>query len=105
MTLPTPLCEAGFWDKFQNVANLLSQPSYCVTLATIVFVLMLVAYKFWTRPALAALLLVGFCAFYFGSMANKDYRATVTKPDNVPITIMVLSVMVCLWVTFRRAAL
>ena len=38
MTLPTPLCEAGFWDKFQNDANLLTKPSYFFTLATIVFV-------------------------------------------------------------------
>jgi hypothetical protein len=95
----------GFWDSFQNFINWLTQPSYFITLATIVFVLMLVAYKFWTRPLVAAAIFGGFCLFYFGSMANHDYRATITKPDNVPITIMVLSVMVCIWVSFRRAAL
>ena len=106
MTLPFLLSTGtGFWDKFQDSVNILTGPSYFVTLATIVFVLMIVTYKFWTKPLVAFLLLLGFCAFYFGSMANKDYRATVTKPDNVPITIMVLSVMVCIWITFRRAAI
>jgi hypothetical protein len=95
----------GFWDSFQNFINWLTQPSYFITLATIVFVLMLVAYKFWTRPLVATAIIGGFCLFYFGSMANHDYRATITKPDNVPITIMVLSVMLCIWVSFRRAAL
>src|SRR5438552_9260143 len=104
MTMPFTLSAAGFWDSFQNTINWLTQPSYFVTLATIVFVLMIVAYKQWTRPAIAGLLLLAFCAFYFGSIANKDYRTTVTKPDNVPITIMVLSVMICIWLSFRRAA-
>src|SRR5437868_10501375 len=99
MTMPLTL-SAAFWDSFQDAVNWLTQPSYFVTLASIVFVLMIVAYKQWTRPGIAALLLLAFCAFYFGSTANKDYRATVTKPDNVPITIMVLSVMICIWLAF-----
>src|SRR5437764_496331 len=106
MTTPSLLSATpGFWDSFQNFINWLTQPSYFITLATIVFVLMLVAYKFWTRPLVATAIIGGFCLFYFGSMANHDYRATITKPDNVPITIMVLSVMLCIWVSFRRAAL
>src|SRR5436190_5815296 len=95
----------GFWDSFQHAVNRLTQPSLFVTLATIVVVLLIVAYKTWIKPAIAALLLFLFCAFYFGSMANKDYRTTVTKPDNVPITIMVISVMICIWIAFRRAAI
>ena len=38
-------------------------------------------------------------------MADPDFRSIVAKPDNVPITIMVISVMLCLWIAFRRAAL
>src|SRR5437588_9447606 len=106
MNMPSLLsATTGFWDSFQNAINWLTQPSYFITLATIVLVLMLVAYKFWTRPLIATALIGAFCLFYFGSMANRDYRATITKPDNVPITIMVLSVMACIWVSFRRAAL
>ena len=105
MTFSPLLSAAAFWDKFQETVNWLTGPSLFVTLATIVFLFMIVAYKFWTKPPVAFFLLLAFCAFYFGSMANKDYRATVTKPDNVPITIMVLSVMICIWISFRRAAL
>jgi hypothetical protein len=45
-----------------------------------------------------------FCLFYFGSIADPNFKSIVAKPDNVPITIMVLSVMLCLWFAFRRAA-
>src|SRR3954447_17461068 len=102
--ISTSILADGFWASFENAVNFLTQPSWFVSLATIVFLLMIVAYRFWTRPGVAVGLITLFCIFYFGSMANADYRKTVTKPDNVPITIMVLSVMACISVAFRRAA-
>ena len=43
MTLPFLLSAGtGFWDKFQDAINILTGPAYYVTLATIVFVLMIV---------------------------------------------------------------
>jgi hypothetical protein len=68
-------------------------------------VLMLVLYKVWTRPLIFWTLFILFCIGYFASMGDADFRSIVAKPDNVPITIMVLSVMLCLWISFRRAAL
>ena len=50
-------------------------------------------------------LFILFCVFYFGSIADPNFRSIVAKPDNVPITIMVISVMICIWLGFRRAAL
>src|SRR5918999_302909 len=54
-----------------------------------------------TQPTLFVLFLLG----YFGSMTDPDFRSIVAKPDNVPITIMVISVMLCIWIAFRRAAI
>src|SRR6266550_3804729 len=42
---------------------------------------------------------------YFGSMADPNYRSIVAKPDNVPISMMVISVFFCIWLGFRRAAI
>ena len=45
MTIPTTLsASTGFWDSFQHAVNWLTQPSYFVTLATIVVVLLIVAW-------------------------------------------------------------
>lgn len=94
-----------FWAVYRGLVNQLCRPEYFLTLSSIVFALMLVAYKFWTRPAVAGTLFLGFLLVYFGSLAEPNFRSIVVKPDNVPITIMVISVMVCLWLSFRRAAL
>src|SRR6476620_7752448 len=82
-----------------------TRPQYFISIAVLVFVLMFVLYKWWTKPPVAITLFVLFTLFYFGSNADPNFRAIVAKPDNVPITIMVFSVMVCLWLAFRRAAI
>jgi hypothetical protein len=63
-----------------------------------------VLYKWWTKPPVALGLFILFIIFYFGSIADTNFRSIVAKPDNVPITIMVVSVMICIWIAFRRAA-
>ena len=95
----------GFWAGFRAFVNAICRPAIFITLSSTVFVLMLVMYKRWTKPKIAGILFLLFLIFYFGSLAEPNYRAIIIKPDNVPITIMVISVMFFIWVSFRRAAL
>jgi hypothetical protein len=92
-------------ESVQHVVNALTKPYWFISLAIAGFVLMFVLYKWWTRPAVFAVIFGLFCVFYFGSISEPNYRSIVAKPDNVPITIMVISVMLCVWIAFRRAAL
>jgi len=94
-------------EWFKELVNRFSVPEISLPLFFLpLFVLLLVAYKVWTRPLFAGTLLVLFCVFYFGSMAiDENYRAIVMKPDNVPITMMLLGVGFCLWWGFRQAAI
>ena len=48
-----------------------------LTLVTVVFVLMFVLYKWWTRPAIAGTLFALFLLFYFGSMSDKNFRDSI----------------------------
>src|SRR6267378_4294637 len=95
----------GFWGGFRAFVNAICRPAIFITLSSTVFVLMLVMYKRWTKPKIAGILFLLFLIFYFGSLAEPNYRLIIIKPDNVPITIMVISVMFFIWVSFRRAAL
>jgi hypothetical protein len=92
-------------DAFQGAVNYLSRPEWFLTITTALLVLMLVLYKWWTKPLVFAVIFGGFLLFYFGSMADVDFKLIVIKPDNVPITIMVITVLFFLWIAFRRAAL
>src|SRR5215212_3265456 len=92
-------------EAVKHAVNAATRPEYFITISIAVFVLMFVAYKWWTKPVVAGILFALFVIFYFGSIADANFRSIVAKPDNVPITIMVVSVMICIWIAFRRAAL
>ncbi len=92
-------------ESVKDFINALCRPAPFITLSCIVFALMFVLYKWWTKPVIFAGIFGLFLLGYFGSMGDADFRSIVAKPDNVPITIMVISVMLCIWVSFRRAAL
>jgi len=92
-------------EGFKEFVNQATQPYWFISLAILGFALMIAAYKWWTKPAIAAVIGILFCVFYFGSIADKNFAEIVKKPDNMPITIMVLSVGLCIWIGFRRAAL
>ena len=93
------------WVK--GIVNALSVPEISLTFFFLpLFVLMLVGYRRWTKPKVALGLLVIFCVFYFGSLViDHNYLLIIQKPDNVPITIMLLSLALCLWMAFRQAAI
>src|SRR5687768_9340401 len=92
-------------EPVKDLINWLTEPSKFLSICTLIFVLMLVLYKWWTKPLIFWTIFVLFCVFYFGSIADPDFKSIVAKPDNVPITIMVVTVMLCVWVAFRRAAM
>ena len=97
--------DGGFFGGVKAFVNWLTQPSYFLTLTTVLFVLMFVLYRWWTKPKIFAVIFGVFLLGYFGSMADANFRKIVAKPDNVPITIMVITVFYFLWISFRRAAL
>ena len=99
------LAASAFWEWFMDTVNALSAPAPFLTISTVIFILMFVLYKWWTKPLVFWVIFAAFLIFYFGSLADPDYRAIIVKPDNVPITIMVISVMFFIWVAFRRAAI
>jgi hypothetical protein len=95
----------GIFDTLKHWVNLSTKPAPFISISIIVFALMFILYKWWTRPAIFWTIFGLFILGYFGSMGDENFRAIVAKPDNVPITMMVISVMLCIWIAFRRAAL
>jgi hypothetical protein len=95
----------SIFDPLKQLVNAVTQPAPFMLISIAVFALMFLLYKWWTRPAVAGTLFALFIIAYFGSMGDANFRSIVAKPDNVPITIMVISVMICIWIAFRRAAL
>src|SRR4051794_18189558 len=97
--------QPGLFDSVKHAVNAATKPEWFLTITFIVFVLMFVLYRWWTKPLVFGAIFGLFILGYFGSIGDVNFRSIVAKPDNVPITIMVLSVMICIWIAFRRAAL
>lgn len=94
-------------ESFKEFVNYWSQPQFSLPLFFMpIFILMLVYYRQWTKPAVAAGILLIFLIVYFGSMAiDQNYYLILAKPDNVPITMMLLGTGFFLWVALRQAAI
>ncbi len=93
-------------EKIKDLVNALSVPEFSLPIFTVGFILMMLWYRKWTKPKVIIALTAGACVFYFGSMLiDYNYLLILKKPDNVPITIMLLAMGLCLWVAFRQAAI
>ena len=109
MVLPTLAAAAQEGSALQaskDLINALSVPQFSLPVLAIAFVLMLVTYRTWTRPAVFVVLAGIFCLVYFGSMAiDENYLKILRKPDNVPITMMLLGTGFFIWLALRQAAI
>ena len=109
MVLPTLAAAAQDGSALQagkDLINAISVPQFSLPALAIAFVLMLVTYRTWTRPAVFAVLAGIFCLVYFGSMAiDENYLKILRKPDNVPITMMLLGTGFFIWLALRQAAI
>ena len=89
-------------EAIKNFINFLSLPQYSFPLSLVLFLLMLRSKKVWTKTGgLVSLAVVG--GFVLVSILDPDFRAVVTKPDNVPIVMMVFLVGFFVWFAMHKA--
>jgi hypothetical protein len=90
-------------ETFQNVFNALARPEIFIGLATAVFALYIVKLRFMMRPAVALAVALATVAFFVIGAQNHDFATILKKGDNMPIVIMIFSIMGCLYVALRQA--
>lgn len=56
----------------------------------------------WTRGRVAGTLLLASLLFFFWSLTDEDFVRVVAKPDNIPISMLILAVGFFLWLAFRK---
>jgi hypothetical protein len=86
----------------KDIINNLSRPEIFITLSTVAFFVMLLSRAAWSRMSfwVGNLLITSF----FGlSALDPNFRIIITKPDNVPIMIMVYTVWWCMWLAMSQA--
>ena len=100
---------AKFQPIFENVvlpvSNFLAKPEILVPLMSVLLALTIKYYRSVTKPPVALSILGIILVIFGGSMFNDDFRANITRPDNLPIVMLLFTVFFFLWLSLRRAAL
>ncbi len=92
-------------DQIRGAINWLCRPAMLLTLVTLAFFGLILGYRHWTRPRIFWPAMMLFALAYFASLLDPNFRAIVLKPDNVPITLMIFSVIFFIWLGLRRASI
>ncbi len=103
-TLPI-LAKTGIGDRIKDLINAGSAPEWFVPITVVLLLVGLAGYRFFSRPKVAAALALAFVAFYVWSALDPDFLNIIKKPDNVPITMMIVFTGIFTWIAFRQAAI
>jgi hypothetical protein len=80
-------------------------PIVYTTVSVVGFIAILYFRRFFTQPAVAFMILNLSFLFAGWAMTEPNFRSIMTKPDNVPIPLLIYSVGFTTWLALRRAVL
>lgn len=92
-------------EAFKDWLNHLFNPVVYTLLGVVLFVLMMVGYRVWTRPKVALGILIAVALFFVLAFPDMNFRKIVTKPDNVPIVALIFVLGFFTWWALRQAAI
>jgi hypothetical protein len=90
---------------FKDALNSFFDPIAYTVLSVVLFVLMLVGYKVWTKPKIAGAILAVSVLFLILAWPDKNFQKIVAKPDNVPIVALIFVLGFFTWWALRQAAI
>ena len=87
----------------KDAADWLSEPTRYSILTTLLLVAVIVWRKQLTKPIVFVATMVGMTLFFVTSWSDPNFNKIVTKPDNVPIILLLISVLYFTWLALRRS--
>ena len=89
-------------DAIKGLINYLSYPQWSFTLSLVWFAAIFSSKRIWSKAG-GWLMLAAGTAFFCVSLLDYNFRKIVTKPDNVPIVMMVFLVGYFTWLAMSKA--
>ncbi len=90
-------------DAAQNAVNYVMNPVSYFVVACLALFLALYFRRFSTEPLVAWAILMIVLLFSGWAMTNDNFKQIITKPDNVPIVMLIFSVGFTTWLALRKA--
>ena len=92
-------------NAFKDALNAAFNPIVYTVLGVLLFLGMMIGYRWWTKPKVALGILSGMTLFMIISWPDPNFRKIVTKPDNVPIVALLFILGFYCWWALRQAAI
>ena len=92
-------------ELLKKCADWLAAPTRYSILTAAMLAAVLVWRSRLTKPRVFLSVMIGMTAFFVVSWPDPNFNAIVTKPDNVPIILLLVSVLFFTWLALRRAVL
>jgi len=89
----------------KDFVNHLCQPHWFLILSVILFFVLLLGYRTFTKPVVAGTLGALCTLAFLASCTDPNFIKIIQKADNVPIVMMMFAVVFFLWLSFRQAAI
>jgi hypothetical protein len=89
-------------EAVKSFVNFLSYPQWSFTLSLVLFAWLVWSKRLWTKAGGWAMLAVGTVSLIL-AVLDPNFRIIVTKPDNVPIVMMVFLVGFFVWLSMYKA--
>ncbi len=99
------LASSSAIDSIKDAVNWVCQPHWFLIISVIGLAVFLVGYRAITQPKVAIPIALAAVGVFVASCFDSDFLKIVTKADNVPIVMMMVSVSYLLWLSFRQAAI
>ncbi len=94
-----------FDDFVVPFSNFLTRPEILVPLAALSLALVLRFYRTVTKPKIAGGIGIVFVLLFVGSLSDAHFMEIILKADNLPIVLLIASLLFFLWLCLRRAAI
>jgi hypothetical protein len=91
--------------SLEHFVDYVMNPVSYFVLAVVALVVMLWQRRFFTDPVVAWTILQVTLLFSGWAMTNDNFKDIITKPDNVPIVILIFSVGYTTWLALRKAVI
>ncbi len=102
--MPSFLAVASVFEGLKGFINTICEPHWFLILSVVGLAVFLLGYRQFTRPVVAGALGAVAVLFFLVSCLDPNFAKIVSKPDNVPIVMLLFIVSFFLWLAFRQAA-
>lgn len=89
----------------KDLADWFSEPTRYTILTTVMLAAVLIFRKKLTHPYVFTAGMAGMVAFFLFAWPDKNFNYIITKPDNVPIIILLVTVVFFTWLALRRGVI